>query len=196
MKKTKLIISIFIIILSFNNIIAQDFVNESEAKKIGTNFVSINSQKNDPELDLVYTITDKNLEANLYIFNIKESGFVIVSATKKERPILAYSFDNNFNDENYGNAEYFINLYNNNIEHLKTSSNYINESASHLWNELENNTTKSKTTTIVSPLISTRWNQDCYYNEYAPYDNSGPCNRAYAGCVACQRIQPRLLRCR
>ena len=45
MKKTKLIISIFIIILSFNNIIAQDFVNESEAKKIGTNFVSINSQK-------------------------------------------------------------------------------------------------------------------------------------------------------
>ena len=111
MKKTKLIISIFIIILSFNNIIAQDFVNESEAKKIGTNFVSINSQKNDPELDLVYTITDKNLEANLYIFNIKESGFVIVSATKKERPILAYSFDNNFNDENYGNAEYFINLY-------------------------------------------------------------------------------------
>ncbi len=189
MKKTKLIISIFIIILSFNNIIAQDFVNESEAKKIGTNFVSINSQKNDPELDLVYTITDKNLEANLYIFNIKESGFVIVSATKKERPILAYSFDNNFNDENYGNAEYFINLYNNNIEHLKTSSNYINESASHLWNELENNTTKSKTTTIVSPLISTRWNQDCYYNEYAPYDNSGPCNRAYAGCVACAMSQ-------
>ena len=188
-KNFKCIIAIILAIFSFNNIFAQNFVNESLAKIIGTNFITNSTSKSQPDLKLIHTEADDNNEANLYIFNIDEGGFVIVSASKKVRPILAYSFENNFNDDGLGNAEYFINNYNRDIEHAKRYDIETEEAISELWNDLESNNMKYRAITIVDPLIETRWNQDCYYNEYAPYDSWGPCNRAYAGCVACAMSQ-------
>ena len=109
-KNFKCIIAIILAIFSFNNIFAQNFVNESLAKIIGTNFITNNTSKSQPDLKLIHTEIDDNNEANLYIFNIDEGGFVIVSASKNVKPILAYSFENNFNDDGLGNAEYFINI--------------------------------------------------------------------------------------
>lgn len=188
-KNFKYLITIILVLLSFNNIFAQNFANESLARIIGSNFISNNSSKSQPDLKLVHTETDENNEANLYIFNINEGGFVIVSASKKVRPILAYSFESNFNDEGLGNAEYFINNYNRDIEYAKSSNTETDKHISDLWNDLEDNSQKSRAISVVDPLIETRWNQDCFYNEYAPYDNWGPCNRAYAGCVACAMSQ-------
>ena len=188
-KYFKRLIAIILAIFSFNNIFAQNFVDEFLAKNVGTNFISNNSSKSQPDLKLVRTETNDNNEANLYIFNISEGGFVIVSASKKVMPILAYSFENNFNDDGLGNAEYFINNYNRDIEYAKSSNIETDKYISDLWNDLENNNEKSRAIAVVDPLIETRWNQDCYYNEYAPYDNWGPCNRAYAGCVACAMSQ-------
>ncbi len=34
------------------------------------------------------------------------------------------------------------------------------------------------------PLLSTIWGQGCYYNKFSPEDDRGPCNNAWAGCVA------------
>lgn len=183
------IILIVTIILAQNGIIAQNFVSESLARKVGSNFVSYNSSKTQPTLNLIHTEIGSNNEANLYIFNIDDSGFVIVSASKNVRPILAYSFDNVIEAESLGNAEYFINIYNNNIEYVKSVDIKVDSSISESWDNLENNNIKSLTEAVVDPLIETRWNQDCYYNEYAPYDSWGPCSHAYAGCVACAMSQ-------
>ena len=75
---------------------------------------------------MIHTETDENSEANLYIFNIDSGGFVIISASKKVTPILAYSFENNFNTDGLGNAEYFINNYNRDIELVKSSDIEVN----------------------------------------------------------------------
>lgn len=189
MKKYKFIITILLIILSLNNINAQYSVTKEIAQKVGTNFVSSNTNKSNYALDLVHTEIGTDKQANLYIFNIVNGGFVIVSATKEMTPILAYSFENSFSEEIPASAKYFIDGYSSTIDALKNSDNKIDESTIALWDELESNETKRKATTVVNPLIQTIWNQDCYYNEYAPYDNYGPCNRAYAGCVACAMAQ-------
>lgn len=187
-KALKYVIAIILATL-LSGLSAQNFVDETFAKKIATKFITGNSSKQNPKLDMIHTETDENSEANLYIFNIDSGGFVIISASKKVTPILAYSFENNFNTDGLGNAEYFINNYNRDIELVKSSDIEINSYVSELWRDLESGSIKNRTASVVDPLIETRWNQDCYYNEYAPYDNWGPCSRTYAGCVACAMSQ-------
>jgi hypothetical protein len=36
----------------------------------------------------------------------------------------------------------------------------------------------------VTPLMTTTWNQGCYYNDSIPSDVSGPCGKVYTGCNA------------
>ena len=181
-------ILLLIIIFSYNGN-AQNIVDEQLANNVGTNFVSNNTNKSNPVLSLIHTEFGTDNEANLYIFNIEGGGFVIVSASKESKPILAYSFKNSFGEEIPSTTSYFINNYNNTINYLKESDGDIDDVCLRSWDELEKNEVKKRTAAVVNPLIQTQWNQDCYYNEYAPFDNYGPCNRAYAGCVACAMSQ-------
>lgn len=187
-KSLKFIIAVIFATL-LGGLPAQNFVNETLAKKIATNFITGNSSKQNPKLYMIHTETDGKSEANLYIFNIDSGGFVIISASKKVMPVLAYSFDNNFNTDGLGNAEYFINNYNRNIEYAKTSDMEPDKSIRDSWNDLESGSIKNRFVAVIDPLLETRWNQDCYYNGFAPEDNWGPCNRALAGCVACAMSQ-------
>jgi hypothetical protein len=41
----------------------------------------------------------------------------------------------------------------------------------------------------VSPLVSTTWNQGCYYNDSCPSDASGQCGQVYTGCYATAMAQ-------
>ena len=188
-KKLYYIFTLLLVIVSFNDLNSQNTVNKELANKVAANFISSNSNKSNPILDLIHTEKGCDDLANLYIFNIEDGGFVIVSASKESKPILAYSFTNSFSEEIPSTAAYFINKYNEIINYLKISENPVDEKTLILWDELEANKYKDRAVAIVNPLINTKWNQDCYYNEYAPYDNYGPCNRAYAGCVACAMSQ-------
>lgn len=187
--KFKFIFTLLLIIIFSSNSNAQNIVDEQLANKVGTNFISNNTNRSNPVLNLIHTELGTDNQANLYIFNIEGGGFVIVSASKESKPILAYSFKNNFGEEIPSAATYFINNYNNTINYLKESQDDIDDLCLRSWEELEKNEVKKRTSAIVDPLIQTQWNQDCYYNEYAPFDNYGPCNRAYAGCVACAMSQ-------
>lgn len=186
--RSNYIITLIIILLTLGNVNAQEFVNESDARKFVTNFISANSTKSNYRLDPVHIVRGNDNKANLYIYNIDDSGFVIISAYRHVKPILAYSFENSFGSEIHSNAEYFIENYNNIIDFAKTSEQRVDKDIERQWKELEYDI-KNRTSSIVDPLLSTKWNQDCYYNEYAPYDSYGPCNRAYAGCVACAMSQ-------
>lgn len=190
MKKSILrFFTIIILSLTLNNSYSQEFVNESHAKDIATNFFRNVSNRNNVELSLFHTEKGLNDIANLYIFNVKDGGFVIVSASKYIKPVLAYSYKNNFENEIPETVRYFIDNYRNSIDYQREIGTYSEESVLESWSELEENKMRNKNISVVDPLIETMWNQDCYYNEYAPYDNYGPCNRAYAGCVACAMSQ-------
>ena len=71
-------------------------VSESQASQVCQRFLLDRGQNlADPaKLSEVYTQT--NGDTALYLYQLPEVGFVVVSASLTTPPILAYSFDNNF----------------------------------------------------------------------------------------------------
>lgn len=190
----RLILTFVVMTFLTNDIIAQSFVNESFANKIGTNFISNKSTRSNTRLNLFHTEKGADGQANLYIFNVEGGGFVIVSASKNYKPILAYSLRNSYEGEIPETARYFIDSYSKNIDYCDERGILMNAEVENEWNVLENNgLPTTRNTKTVAPLIQTLWNQDYPYNYYAPETSGGwwggPGGHCYAGCVACAMAQ-------
>ena len=186
------ILPFFIVMLfSVNGLFAQRIVNESFAKKIGENFISNKMGKENVNLTLYHTENGTDGQANLYIFNVEGGGFVMVSASKKVQPVLAYSTEHGYEGEIPETAWYFINNYSKNIDYCEDFDVLMNDDVENEWKLLENNELPAvKNETSVNPMIQTLWNQDYPYNYYAPEcENYWNGNHCYAGCVACAMAQ-------
>ena len=100
--KTYLIILLFI--PPFFSI-GQD-VSEAVALEVAKNFYTERQQhflkKASSEINFVKKLKNQqSISENFYIFNTdNNNGFVIVSASKKSYPVLAYSFNNSFSEQN------------------------------------------------------------------------------------------------
>ena len=191
----RLIIVILGLSLTINVAEAQNFVNESFAKKIGENFISNKTKADNPQLNLFHVEKGADNQANLYIYNVEGGGFVIVSASKYVKPVLAYSLRNSYNGEIPEPAWYFIGNYSKNIDYCEEHGVFMNEDVEKEWKLLENNELPAvKNARTVDPMIQTLWNQDYPYNYYAPetgggWWGGGPGGHCYAGCVACAMSQ-------
>ena len=186
------ILSVLIVMLfSAHGLFSQRVVNESFAKEIGESFISNKMGKETANLNLYHTEKGADGQANLYIFNVEGGGFVMVSASKKVKPVLAYSTEHGYDGEISETAWYFINNYSKNIDYCEEHGILMNDDVENEWKSLENNELPAvKNTTGVSPLTQTLWNQDFPYNYYAPEcDNYWIGNHCYAGCVACAMSQ-------
>ena len=189
----KVIIALIAIIFSTNELFAQSFVNESFAKEIGTNFISNKTRNEKSQLNLFYIEKGADELPNLYIYNVEGGGFVIVSASKNMRPVLAYSVEHSYEGEIPETAWYFINNYSKNVDYCDDNG-VMMANADIEWKLLENNELPAaRNAKTVAPLIQTLWNQDYPYNYYAPETGGGwwggPGGHCYAGCVACAMSQ-------
>lgn len=124
--------------------------------------------------------TNKSDFSNISIFLLKE-GFVVTSNDDCFKPILAYSFENPFKLDVAPNADYWLKIYNNQIEYSKKikENKYLWE-----WNKYlkgENLSTATKSEILLPTAL---WNQDEGWNNFCPVDTNGPGGHAYAGCVA------------
>lgn len=190
----KLILTFVVLISSINGLVAQGIVNESVARQIGANFISNKMGKSEVQLNLFHTEKGADGQANLYIFNVDDGGFVMVSASKYVRPVLAYSLKHSYEGEIPEPAWYFINNYCKNIEYCEERGVMMNSDVVSEWKSLENNELPAvKNINTVDPLTQTTWNQDYPYNYYAPETSGGwwggPGGHCYAGCVACAMAQ-------
>lgn len=162
------------------------------------------------DVENVFTLTDKNQNAALYLINYEGGGFVVISGDKTIDPILAYS-DKNYlpsskNEEIPGGLAIWLTNNVISIEQKREEGNFTAESdMDREWklilNSDPNNTVAysiepddpgcTPTSSSVSPLLQTTWGQADGYNNYAPYLGcSYPYNgRAYSGCVATAMIQ-------
>lgn len=182
-------IILFLSLLSLS-LTAQQTITEQEARKTALSFINAQQQFRSSNLQLVE-------QSNIYIFATGQKGFVIVSGNTVLPPILAYSTENDFPSlENApDNVKQWIQHYSDMIDFAIENSIQPEPQIQQLWEDAEQGTFASKDNRNVNPLVSTRWNQDCYYNEYCPEDHSGwgwwgaPCQHAYAGCVACAMAQ-------
>lgn len=187
----KMTAALFAVLFSMNIAFAQSFVNEPDAKIIGTNFIANKARISNPELNLFHTENGVDGKPNLYIYNVEGGGFVIVSASRNVKPVLAYSLINSYDGEIPETAWYFIDSYSRNVDYCDEHGILMNDDVVKEWQSLENNELPaSKNAKTVEPLIQTLWNQDYPYNYYAPEcDSYWIGNHCYAGCVACAMSQ-------
>ena len=134
--------------------------------------------------------------SDIFVYNVGQQGFVIVSSSTVLPPILGWSDQGVFPDLNEApeNITSWLNHYGEMIAFAEKQGLQPDANIQRQWDEALQGVFSSRNETSVSPLVSTRWNQDCYYNEYCPATSGGgwwggPCGHVYAGCVACAMAQ-------
>ena len=169
-------------------------VDVNEAKNLGQRFVRANFEMShrSQDLTLAYTAYSDRNDACFFVFNVGESGFVILSADDFYRPIIGYSENGKFDVDNVPPAlqDYLDGI----VMARSTRKLTTNAAAPDVaadWRMLE------KTGKLVSRhggkgtdyLVKTQWNQDYPYNYYCPEDPAGPHGHTYVGCLATSMSQ-------
>ena len=187
MKKILLLVSVFL----FCSVAEAQQVEVTTARKVAENWShNVVGVKNNVDLQLVMTDEDEiHSTVYYYIFNdYNNNGFVIVAGDERIEPILGYSDESVFVTDNI--PENITSFF----EDYKEEMNVIFESGRKIrkhpnWKAIINGTYAAKSNSAVLPLVSTKWDQGCYYNAKCPVDYAGPCNHVYTGCVATAMAQ-------
>ena len=181
---------IIFIFLSFN-IIFSAIVNEERALNVAENFYY---SKQDPRSNSfnVSTIDNYNIEDEIifYILNLEPRGFMLISANDLIRPVLAYSFLEEYRDETLPvNIEYLFNLYTRQLQEQKEIRVEATDDIANEWLLFSNSIEYTPSTRNVSPLIAARFDQGTAWNDMCPEDSDGPGGNALVGCVAVSMAQ-------
>ncbi len=168
----------FIILSLFADIVPIEKAREKAKSTILNNWKNAEFP-NEIQEEIIITINSLPV---LYIFNIKNNnGFIIISAENNTSELLlGYSFKGNYSDNSIPDALH--NLLNQYVEEISFQRERKDKLS-------KNNTAieKNKSINFVSPLLTTKWDQSCYYNDSCPTAlNAGAyyCNHVPAGCVA------------
>ncbi|MBR4135504.1 MAG: C10 family peptidase [Bacteroidales bacterium] len=161
------------------------------AMKASKNFLSERTGVSDAkgmDLTLVYTEYTATGEPVYYRFQVGDKGFMIVSATDMATPVLAYSLESNFKSGT--GVDLYCTQYKEELTYLIENPSTVS-SAKASWDYYTRDnftiTRQAKGNPCVQPLVTTRWNQDTYYNGQCPYNPLSDLDidmRAYVGCVA------------
>ena len=144
------------------------------AEKVASNFLMHKTKGNQKSNSLLlknsFTET-KNGNTLYHIFNFENTGFVIVAGNYQSTPILGYSNENELNIENLNPAlKMWLESYTDNFQNNNSQVAY-SEPINKAWDNMLNNIFNiQKDNSIVEPLTTSKWNQDCYYNAYCPED--------------------------
>ena len=185
-KSSLLLLLIFASLTAFSQALVK--LTESQAHQIALDFVKANEKFHVSDLELVSA-------SNIFIYNVGQQGFVIVSGSTVLPPVLGYSYEGNFvADGMPENLASWLQHYDDMVDFAEANHIQPEARVQRQWDDAAQGIFGSRETQTVAPLVSTRWNQDCYYNEYCPATSGGgwwggPCGHVYAGCVACAMAQ-------
>ena len=165
-------------------------VSQNDAENIAENFYNY---KNDPrennftiESTQIYSIENENI---FYIITLEPSGFILISYDDVIRPILAYSFENQFRFDNIPtNIDYIFNLYNKQIVEQR-ERNDIDQEIILEWEKFSRVVEYQPQTRNVNPLITARFDQGSPWNDMCPEDSEGDGGNVLVGCVAVSMAQ-------
>ncbi|MBN2776903.1 MAG: thiol protease/hemagglutinin PrtT [Bacteroidales bacterium] len=183
--KTKITFLFVAFLFIFGNVFSAE-ISLSEAERVAENFIYEQTGVPQNSIELVCETFEKNDINYYYIFNIKNGGFVIVSAEDRFDPIIAYSFVHDFKTENQpDNIAWFMNDYVEQIDYCV--QNDVSSAKSNKWSHY--NVAQSDFSADLTPktevvLSTALWDQGYGWNQACPEDPAGPGGRVYAGCVA------------
>lgn len=167
-------------------------INHQQAKNVAVNFYFEKYNQHQEQLayksvDISSTYVDKDgSQVYYYVFQFNSGGFVMVSAEDCLTPVLGYSFDSEYKEENQPeNIQAWMEQYRKQIREARLSISKATAEISQLWNHYLNTDVsefniaqKSKGTGY---LMTTKWNQSWPYNVLCPIGEGG---QAVSGCVA------------
>lgn len=193
----KKLLLISLLFLHFYRVSA-DFVDLNTARKFAMNFYnekSLQLERNVKSFASLKFISAKIAEAQVvyYIFN-SSSGFIIISADDNVFPVLAYSFEKPYSNENVSpEFQAWMKSYEVQILHVKNNNLPADDQIRNEWSKYlsdnfnaisEKNSAKS-----VQPLLMSTWDQGRFYNYLCPDDPGGQGGHVYSGCVATAMAQ-------
>lgn len=118
-----------------------------------------------------------------HVFRLEGTGFVTVSASDHFEPIIGYSFESDYLPNPA--STFIMNAYARWIVECE-KENVSYRGAKEKWQAYlsDDFAATPKRSTTVGPLLTTKWNQDTYFNTLCPWDLRGPDQHVYTGCVA------------
>ena len=133
----------------------------------------------------VHTETD-GIQNFYYVFQINESGFIMVSADDRLSPVLGYSFRHDYVSYNQPtNLQYWLGQYKDQVFYARNNKIEPEKNIVDQWAYFLNDGFGSIKAGInskaVEPLLTTLWDQGYPYNCMCPI---GPGGQAITGCVA------------
>ncbi|APR87539.1 Putative pyrogenic exotoxin B [Minicystis rosea] len=182
-----------------------DLVALNEAQELATRFVTKRAAVSRGRQIKELHVERAKDDPVLYAFNFAEGGFAIVSADKRQFPVLAYSESGGFDiralQENRlppGVREWIehakeltVDIRSGKIAPLSDRSTFARIQADPDPDPIEGiivpgggGPCSGSYHYVKSLNLATTWNQGCGYNDEAPSASDGPCGKAWAGCVA------------
>lgn len=174
-------------------------IDKKQAERVAKNFYYERANQSGglayDDISITGTFTREEAgQVVYYIFNINNSGFVIVSGDDLIIPVIGYSVEGIYNSDNepvqftdwMNNAKEQV-VYHRNRQTAKTEK-IISE-----WERLNvsqpDGLLQLKGTKSVEPLLVSTWDQGGFYNDLCPEDAAGPGGHVWAGCVATAMAQ-------
>lgn len=163
------------------------FISEQDAQKYASRFMS-NETGKDIQMHK-YSYTSKDYNRFFFFTNEDNSSFTVISKSKQAFPIIAFSTESGFSEPMPISVESYFDWIDDQLENIDTTPAIYNQSVIDAWESLEISGFLPQTGKNVSALLTTTWDQGCYYNEDVPAEASGPCGHCWAGCVATAMAQ-------
>ncbi|MBW6492117.1 MAG: C10 family peptidase [Lentimicrobium sp.] len=130
--------------------------------------------------------TTRNGITTFFTFTFSSGGFVLVAADDASIPVLGYSHSGTISVDTYNPAaQDWFEKYSQEIESIATTR-ISNSFTRPLWDKVLSNSMERELSDV-TPLVTTNWDQGCYYNALCPVEPNagyGSCGRAWTGCVA------------
>ena len=177
MKLNRIVFLLFIVTFGFS---AQ--VDIEKASAISKNFFESRTGQ-------VYSVNSTQVisEAEnplLYVFILNPTGFIIVSANDAAMPVLGYSFENDFREDDLPiQLEWMFEQYKDEIQDMYSENSTATNEIRALW-RLYSDDFDYEQARSVSPLLSCNWDQGSSWNDMCPEDSNGPGGNVLVGCVA------------
>jgi hypothetical protein len=182
-----------------NLFLCAETVDFSICQKVANNKLIQLGKVSDFSIEKSEKFTDKATGNTLfYVFELFPQGYIVTTCETNLPPLIAYSFTNNFYDENSGNVliELLTSDLSLRLQNISNLPNEVLEQRNQHWEELISATTKNdrfeqwppEGTTPTGGWLLSNWTQNAPYNNLCPMDPVTG-SRSIAGCPSIAMAQ-------
>ena len=166
-------------------------VSIEDAQQVAGNIINERGDLSNLNWTGTYVIGEET--PDFYIFNHDNSGYVIVSGDDRAIPVLAYSFESEYDPANLPvqMSDWFFE-WQWQMEQIRVNDLSADDEINNEWQRLRvpaNEFEIERDLRDVSPMMTSNWNQDSPWNQDCPYGPGQNNPFVFSGCVAVSMAQ-------